>query len=281
MSNTLDLKASKIYNPNNYETFDDNLADMLIDVLSGDKALLDKPEIQALGVENIKAALQWLKEADVNGDYKDLLAKEGWRLMYKRKPPSPEEFLTTEWIGSQAESLWPNVRKAFIEFMDPNPLNPKRGLALSVSIGWGKSLLSNLCMTYILVLFCLMRDPYKLLGHSQPVYEKIKLANGKYTTIEDLKIGMELKGVTSQNSKVIDIIEQGEKDTYELQFENNLTCRCSLDHLWTVWDTTQNKYIVLPTKIIIENKEKYLFPEIEDCKRDKDLILKAEKDFLK
>lgn len=139
MSNTLDLNSAKTYNPNAYETFDDNLADMLIDVLSGDKSLLDKPEIQALGVDNIKAALQWLKDADVNGDYKDLLAKEGWRLAYYRKPPSPEEFLTWDWVGAQADSTWPNVRKAFIEFMDPNPLNPKRNLALSTSIGWGKA----------------------------------------------------------------------------------------------------------------------------------------------
>lgn len=136
MSNTLDLKS---YNPNQYETFDNNFADILIDVLSGDKSLLERPEIQSLGVNNIKAALEWLKEVDINGDYKDLLANEGWRLMYKRKPPSPEEFLTPEWIGAQAEGLWPNVRKAFIEFMNPNPLNPKRGLALSTSIGWGKA----------------------------------------------------------------------------------------------------------------------------------------------
>lgn len=139
MSNTLNLQDPKKYNPSNYDTFDNNLADMLIDVLSGDKSLLDKPEIQSLGIDNIKAALQWLKDSDVNGDYKELLLNEGWRLTYKRKPPTPEEFLTPEWIGGQAEGLWPNVRKAFIEFLDPNPLNPKRGLALSTSIGWGKA----------------------------------------------------------------------------------------------------------------------------------------------
>lgn len=168
MSNTLNLMDAKKYNPNAYDNFDDNLADMLIDVLSGDTKLLEKPEIQSLGADNIKAALQWLKDADINEDYKKLLIDEGWRLMYYRKPPSPAEFLSYEWIGAQAESTWPNVKKAFIEFMDPNPLNPKRNLALSTSIGWGKTALSNLILAYTIVLFGLMREPFKLL-HKSPM----------------------------------------------------------------------------------------------------------------
>lgn len=138
MSSSFDFKAAKQYNPGAFETFDNNLGDMLVDLLNGDESVLNLPEVQSLGADNIKAALQWLQTADINGDYKDLLANEGWRLMYRRKPPTPEEFLTWEFIGQQSEGLWPNVRKAFVEFMDLNPLNPKRGLALSTSIGWGK-----------------------------------------------------------------------------------------------------------------------------------------------
>lgn len=133
----LDLKAKK----DNllYETFDSNLADILIDALAGDPKALDRPEVQALGASNIKAALQWLASADVHGDYKNLLTQEGWRLMYKRKPPTPEEYLTPEWIGGLAEGLWDNVKEAFCNFMNLDPLCPKRGLALSTSIGWGKA----------------------------------------------------------------------------------------------------------------------------------------------
>lgn len=126
------------YKPGNYLNFDNNFLDIFKDALSGDPKALDMPEIRSLGMDNIKAALEWLQTVDLNGDYKNLLANEGWRLAYKRKPPTPEEFLTYDWIGGQCEGLWPNVKKAFIEFMDPNPLNPKRGLALSTSIGWGK-----------------------------------------------------------------------------------------------------------------------------------------------
>lgn len=275
----MDFKGAKNYKPGAYETFSDNLGDMLIDLLNGDEKLLNSPEIQALGASNVKAALEWLATADINGDYKDLIANEGWRLMYKRKPPRPEEFLTWDWIGAQSEGLWPNVRHAFEEFCNPDPLNPKRGLALSTSIGWGKSLLTNLCMSYIITHFCLMREPYKVLGHSQPVYEKVKLPSGKYTTIGDLKIGQEIAGVLKDTSKIIDIYDQGEKETYELTFDDNTTCKCSLDHYWTVYDFSNQNYIVLKTKDIINNIDRYGFPDLEDCKRDREAILAAEQYF--
>ncbi len=160
------LEKLATYDPNAYERFDNNLADMLVDALNGDTKVLDMPEIQALGVRNIRAALEWLATSNIDKDYKNLITNEGWRLIYVRKPPTPEEYLTPEWIGVQAEGLWPNVRKAFCEFMSLDPLSPKRGLALSTSIGWGKSLLTNLCMSYEIVLFGLMREPFRVLGHS-------------------------------------------------------------------------------------------------------------------
>jgi hypothetical protein len=132
------LERLATYDPNAYERFDNNLADMLVDALNGDTKVLDMPEIQALGVRNIRAALEWLATSNIDKDYKNLITNEGWRLIYVRKPPTPEEYLTPEWIGVQAEGLWPNVRKAFCEFMSLDPLSPKRGLALSTSIGWGK-----------------------------------------------------------------------------------------------------------------------------------------------
>lgn len=188
MSNSLKLAEAKKINDTNlkFQTFDNNLADILIDALAGDPKALERPEIEALGVSNIKAALNWLATADLNNDYKQLIANEGWRLTYKRKPPTPEEYLTPEWIGVQAEGLWPNVRKAFCEFMDPNPLNPKRGLALSTSIGWGKSLLSNLCVSYDMVHFCLMREPYRLLGHSAMTSYCVALASYSLGKVWDL-----------------------------------------------------------------------------------------------
>ena len=130
------LTDLKKYDPNNYMRLDDKFLDILLDALAGDPKALAMPEIQSINIDNLKAAMQFFADSNSKlGDYADNLAENGWRLMYKRKPPTPEEFLTYEWIGPQSEGLWPNVKKAFLEFCDPNPLNPKRGLALSTSIG--------------------------------------------------------------------------------------------------------------------------------------------------
>ena len=188
----MDFKGAKNYKPGAYETFSDNLGDMLIDLLNGDEKLLNSPEIQALGASNVKAALEWLATADINGDYKDLIANEGWRLMYKRKPPRPEEFLTWDWIGAQSEGLWPNVRHAFEEFCNPDPLNPKRGLALSTSIGWGKfqGYDSNIIIDKKIKIE--LEDGTKLEIPSDETLRVLK--NGKYIKIKAnqlLKMGLE------------------------------------------------------------------------------------------
>lgn len=177
-------------------------------------------------------------------------------------------------------------KKVYIEKVEKLP-EQKECWCLSLGYPWGlyltengiithNSLLTNLCMAYEIALFSMMREPFKILGHSQPVYEKVKLPNGKYTTIGDLKIGMKIAGVTCKESEVLDIIEQGQKDTYELEFENGLSCRCSMDHLWTVFDSKEDKYVVLPLKSIIEDQERYCFPEEEDCIKDRAKILEAE-----
>lgn len=519
------------YKPGNYLNFDNNFLAIFKDALSGDPKALDMPEIRSLGMDNIKAALEWLQTVDLNGDYKNLLANEGWRLAYKRKPPTPEEFLTYDWIGGQCEGLWPNVKKAFIEFMDPNPLNPKRGLALSTSIGWGKdqpvdakvvidktidieledgnvlhipsndvldlledrkevkikanklldmdlvnidfpqkernsakikrvgytykyktigefkigdevvteegdrshvlniletgkrdvykltlsngksfetseshvttvlfrysperpdkkvydtlttkyikdhlgqflfeiptddtyrykdmdyiqhiealpvheyepvddeflipikekdpgkvyiekiekledqktcrclqlsdpmgwyltedgifthnSLLTNLCMSYIITLFGLMREPHKILGHSamtsysQPYGTLVQLKDNSWKPIECLIVGDELKPILDEESRVTTIIEQGEQDTYELDFGNNKRIQCSLGHWWLLWDFETNKYVKIQTRDFIENKDRYGVPELEDLKKDRDLIIECHKQFEK
>ena len=139
---------------------------MTKDILQGNVDLLEDKRFSSFDIKGMQAALQLLRQSDPYGDYANDIENNGWRLTYYRKPPTPEEFLTYEWIGPQAETIWPNIKKAFLEFMDPNPLCSYRNLALSVSIGWGKSLLTVLVLTYITVIFGMMRKPYRLLGHS-------------------------------------------------------------------------------------------------------------------
>ena len=181
------LTDLKKYDPNKYMKMDDQFLDILLDALAGDPKALAMPEVQSINIDNLKAAMEFYANSNSKlGDYANVLAENGWRLMYKRKPPTPEEFLTYEWIGPQSEGLWPNVRKAFVEFCDPNPLNPKRGLALSTSIGWGKSLLSNLIVAYTILQFCFMREPYKVLGHSAMTSYCIALAAYSLNKVWDL-----------------------------------------------------------------------------------------------
>ena len=180
-------------------------------------------------------------------------------------------------------------KKIYIKSIEKLP-EQKNCRCISLNYPWGlyltekgiithNSLLTNLCMSYEMVLFGLMRKPYRILGHSQPVYEKVELPNGKYTTIEDLKVGMKIKGVTQGEAVVLNIIEQDYKNTYELTFENDLKCRCSMDHLWTVFDTVLDRYRVLPTSEIVADMDRFLFPEMNDCEKDKKEILEAEKEF--
>lgn len=142
-----------------------NLKYIFQDILDGNEEALNRPEFKALNFNNIKAAIEWLaKTNSINDVFKNELLSEGWRLNFKCKPPTPEEFLTEKYLGPTAETLYEPVRKAFIEFM--NPLSPYRNAILSLHIGWGKSALSAIIQLYISTHFAMMWHPYKYFGQS-------------------------------------------------------------------------------------------------------------------
>lgn len=142
-----------------------NLKYILEDIVAGDSNALNRPEFQALNFPAIKKALEWLIKTDqLSNTAKASLLTDAWRLNFKIKPPTPEEFLTEKYIGAQAETLYAPVKKAFIEAMDP--LAPYRNVILSLHIGFGKSLLTVLINLYIAVHFALMWHPWKFFGQS-------------------------------------------------------------------------------------------------------------------
>lgn len=285
----MDYKGAKLYKPGQFETFDANLGDMILDILQGDEKLLDTPEIQALGPKNLKAAIEFLQTADINGDYVKLLLNEGWRLKSVRRPPTPEEYLTPEWIGGQAESIWPNVKESFLNFLNPNPLNPVRGLALSTAIGSGKSLLSNLIVSYLIVLFGLMRQPYRVLGHSpmssyaQPYSSLVRLKDKTYTELGKLQIGDQLDPLFDSESIVTVIFEKGIQDIFEVSYQGteSIKTRCSLEHWWLLWDTDCNKYVILQTKDMLLQPYRYWIPQETDVLQNRDFILQINANFVK
>lgn len=135
------------------------------DILAGDPKALERPEFQMLNFGNVKKALDWLAKSDNMSDVmKARLATEGWRMNYRDKPPTPEEFLTPKFIGDQATTLHPWIRDTFIKFNDP--IAPYRNLILSSCIGTGKSTLTVCVNLYTATLFSLMRYPYKYYGYA-------------------------------------------------------------------------------------------------------------------
>ena len=94
-----------------------------------------------------------------------LLLEKPYLLTFKDKPPTPEEFLTSKYIGAQAESVWWPVKKNFLQFFDP--LKPYRTAVLNPSIGSGKSTFTMLALLYVACHFALMRDPWKFFGKSR------------------------------------------------------------------------------------------------------------------
>lgn len=115
-----------------------NLSFILQDILAGDKDAMKRPEFNALNFPAIKAYLNWaIKTNSISDVVKGDLMNNAWRLNFKCKPPTPEEFLTDKYIGAQAEALYQPVRDVFCEFLDP--LKPYRTLVLYPHIGFGKA----------------------------------------------------------------------------------------------------------------------------------------------
>ncbi len=82
------------------------------------------------------------------------------KIIFKKRPPTPEEFLDPEsgWLSqSIAESVYPHVRESFIEI-----LNPKKNYNQLVLYGasrTGKSFLSRLLILYTIVFIHHLREP--------------------------------------------------------------------------------------------------------------------------
>ena len=198
-----------------------NLKYIFQDILDGNEEALNRPEFKALNFNNIKAAIEWLaKTNSINDIFKNELLAEGWRLNFKCRPPTPEEFLTEKYLGPTAETLYEPVRKAFIEFM--NPLSPYRNAILSLHIGWGKAQpYSSLVAT----------DYEEILENGE---KKIKL---KYSKIGDLKVNDTVITPGKNEllkAKVFGIQEQGISDIYTINLSDGTSFKTHIKHYTTV-----------------------------------------------
>lgn len=154
----------------NGENFDPKIVNeakyLLPDLIAGDEDVTSNPLFQDLSYAEIKSALKLILDNPMLSESKKVNMMENlWRINYEVYPPTMEEFLTPKYIGAVADKLYDHVRQVLISFM--NPYANKRVLALSVSIGFGKSTLSALILMYILVNLQFMRNPKKYFSLNQ------------------------------------------------------------------------------------------------------------------
>jgi len=136
---------------------------LIKDVLQGDYSVALRPQFQALQRSEIQEGLKLI----LNNKYlspatrQDLLLNI-WRINYREKPPTIQEFLTEKWIGPMADSIHFHIRETLTEFW--NAQSPYRHLILGNAIGTGKSTCAAIHNLYVSVILFLMRNPKKFFG---------------------------------------------------------------------------------------------------------------------
>lgn len=144
----------------------DNASYMAKDLIDGDESVTARKDFSELSQYELNSALHViLDNPSIPDKRKKELMMNIWRVHYRVKPPSIEEFLTVEWIGPTAENLYDHVSQWLIDFWQPH--SPYRHLLLSTSIGTGKSLTSAISSLFVTTHLWAMRDPKKFFGLSQ------------------------------------------------------------------------------------------------------------------
>lgn len=183
------------------------------DILSGDPAAAKDERYSYLNFKQVKIALDWLQNNNFDEELQTLLMSEPWRLVYKTKPPTPEEFLSNKYIGAMADNLFLPVKKNFLDFFDVT--KPYRNAYLNPSIGAGKPLpYSNkitLCIRFIDIV-----DDDGAVYHI-PENDKLKvIINGKKRTIrakelekiKDCNWGGKIQLIKYMKKYIVNDIEQ-------------------------------------------------------------------------
>ena len=127
-----------------------------IDLLSGDESVAN-----ILGATEMSSIIKTLNKISADPSLSEKmrtqLLAESWRINYRIKPPTIEEFLTPEWLGDMANSLFPHAKKILTEFWQPD--SQYRHLVLASAVGLGKSTMSTVSSLYMTTSLWCMRNP--------------------------------------------------------------------------------------------------------------------------
>ena len=180
-----------------------NTQDIMKDIMAGDDKAYSLIKSMNLDIDAIKTAIGYLvNNPKLDESEKLNLVNESWRINYRRKPPTPEEFITTEYLGPVALHTYDRVKNVFKEFMDP--AKSYRNLILYPHIGWGKSLYSQ---------------------------EKVMTPEG-YRKIEDMKVGDTVVTPDCGTAKVSAVQRFPDMPIYKITFGDGRTVLAGGPHYW-------------------------------------------------
>ena len=180
-----------------------NTQDIMKDIMAGDDKAYSLIKSMNLDIDAIKTAIGYLvNNPKLDESEKLNLVNESWRINYRRKPPTPEEFITTEYLGPVALHTYDRVKNVFKEFMDP--AKSYRNLILYPHIGWGKALYSQ---------------------------EKVMIPEG-YRKIEDMKVGDTVVTPDCGTAKVSAVQHFPDMPIYKITFSDGRTVLSGGPHYW-------------------------------------------------
>ena len=136
------------------------------DLIQGDESVSKNDSFLELNSDELRNALNIItNDPHISEEQRKYLLTNSWRLHYRVKPPTIEKFLTEDFLGPTANSLYPTVKETLVNYWQPT--SPYRNLILASSIGTGKSFASTVSSLYITTHLWSMRDPKKFFGLSQ------------------------------------------------------------------------------------------------------------------
>lgn len=110
---------------------------------------------------------------------------------------------------------------------------------------------------------CLLKSRRK--GFEQPYSEPVLTPTG-FVPMGSLKVGDLVMNPSGDPCKVIEVIEQGEQDVWEVELQDGRKVRCGENHLWSTINSTRGKLHIMTTKEYSKRKlqqgspGKYFYP---------------------
>lgn len=190
-----------------------NAKDILRDTLHADPEALKRLDSMNLDMNAIKTALQFLQNnPNISEKEKAGLVSETWRITFKQKPLTPQEFLSEAVLGQVAVHTYDHIKKNFFDFTDPT--SPKRNLILYPHISYGK-----------------------LTDADAHIYTP-----EGYTLMKDIKIGDKVCDASGNIVNVISKRKFENEKIYKITFNDGRWIYAGANHNWKAAKSFDTKY---------------------------------------